>query len=528
MQIRDQLGVIYEDQSFADLFSRRGQPAEAPWRLALVCIFQFMEGLTDRQASEAVQQRIDWKYALALELTDPGFDFSVLSKFRARLIAGGSEMRLFEIMLEHLKTQGLLKAGGRQRTDSTHILAAVRTLNRLERVGETLRHALNVLAEVAPGWLHAHAHPEWYECYGRRMQNYRFPKAETARSELGATIGHDGIYLLQAVDAAVELLWLRDLPAIQTLRQVWAEQYTDLSGDIRFREKKDLESPADLIVSPYDTEARYSVKRGMEWIGYKVHFTETCNEESPHLITHVETTTAGVPDDQVLEAVHQALAKREVLPEIHLVDAGYTDAEGLVSSQRDYGITLMGPVAADPSWQAKAGEGFDKASFLIDWEREVAICPAGKQNYSWLPNGDRSRGVAGGIRVQFSGRDCSACPLRSQCTRAKSAPRELVLLPRGRYEALREAKSRQNTTEFREEYAMRAGVESTHAQGIRRSDLRRTRYVGLAKTRLQHIFTAIALNMVRAVEWLTDTSPAQPPQPKTRISHFAALEKAIA
>jgi transposase len=153
---------------------------------------------------------------------------------------------------------------------------------------------------------------------------------------------------------------------------------------------------------------------------------------------------------------------------------------------------------------------------------------AGKQNYSWLPNGDRSRGVAGGILVQFSGRDCSGCPLRSQCTRAKSASRELVLLPRDRYEALREAKSRQSTTEFREEYALRAGVESIHAQGIRRSELRRTRYVGLAKTRLQHIFTAIALNMVRAVEWLTDPSPVQPPQPKTRVSHFAALEKAIA
>jgi transposase len=185
-----------------------------------------------------------------------------------------------------------------------------------------------------------------------------------------------------------------------------------------------------------------------------VHFTETCDEELPHLITHVETTTAGVPDDQVLESVHQALSQRGVLPEIHLVDAGYTDAEGLVSSQRDYGITLMGPVAADPSWKAKAGEGFDKASFLIDWERAIAICPAGKQNYSWLPNGDRSRGVVGGIRVQFSGRDCSPCPLRPCCTRAKVAPRELVLLPRDRYEALREAKSRQTTAEFREEYAM--------------------------------------------------------------------------
>jgi transposase len=529
MHIRDELGVLYENQSFASLFSTCGQPAEAPWRIALVCIFQFIEGLTDRQAAEAVQQRIDWKYALSLELSDPGFDFSVLCKFRARLIAGGNEMQLFDVMLAHLKTQGLLKVRGRQRTDSTHILAAVRTLNRLERVGETMRHALNILAEVAPDWLRAHTVPEWYERYGRRMENYRFPKAETQRSELGATIGRDGVQLLQVIDMATDLPWLRDLPALEILRQVWTEQYSDLSADtIRFREKKDLDIPANLIASPYDPEARFSTKRGMDWVGYKVHFTETCDEDFPHLITHVETTQASVQDDQVLEAVHQALAEREVLPEVHLVDAGYTDAEGLVSSQRDYGITLMGPVAADPSWQAKAAEGFDKASFLINWDQETAICPAGKQNYSWLPNGDRSRGVVGGIRVQFSAHDCTPCPLRAQCTRANSAPRELVLLPRNRYEALREAKSRQNTAEFREEYAMRAGVESTHAQALHRSGLRRTRYVGLAKTRLQHIFTAIALNMVRTVSWLTDTSLVEVSQPKTRLSRFAALEKAIA
>ncbi len=200
----------------------------------------------------------------------------------------------------------------------------------------------------------------------------------------------------------------------------------------------------------------------------------------------------------------------------------------LVSSQREDGVTLLGPVAADPSWQAKAGEGFDKGSFLIDWEREIVTCPAGKQHYSWLPNGDRSRGVVGDIRIQFASRDWTPCPLRSCCTRAKIAPRELVWLPRERYEALRAAKQRQNTATFQEEYALRSGIESTHAQGMRRSDLRRTRYVGLAKTRLQHMFTAIALNLVRAVSWLTDTSPDEPPQLKTRLSRFSTFEKAIA
>lgn len=525
MQIRDQLGVIYENQSFADLFSTRGQPAEAPWRLALVCIFQFIEGLTDRQAAEAVQQRIDWKYALALELANPGFDFSVLSKFRARLIAGGSEMHLFEVMLDHLKTQGLLKARGRQRTDSTHILAAVRVLNRLERVGETLRHALNTLAEVAPEWLRTHAAPEWYDRYSRRMENYRFPKAQTARDELGETIGRDGLQLLAAVEAATDLPHLQELRAIQILRRVWAEQYSDPPEPIRFREKKDIGSAADLMVSPYDTEARFSTKRGMDWIGYKVHFTETCDEESAHLITHVETTHAAVPDEQILPQVHEALGKQELLPEIHLVDAGYTTAKGLVDSQQDYGVTLLGPVAQDASWQAKAGEGFDRASFLVDWEAHTVTCPAGKQNYSWLPYDDPDKALAQGVRVQFASRDCTPCPLRSHCTKRKATPRELLLQRREEYEALQTAKQRQTTEAFREQYNLRAGVEATHAQGLRRSDLRRTRYIGLAKTHLQHILTALALNLVRVVEWLTEPSQTETVATKTRQSRFAALEE---
>lgn len=518
MQIRDQFQTLYDDHAFAALFSHRGQPAEAPWRLALVCVFQFIEGLTDRQAAEAVQQRIDWKYALALELTDPGFDFSVLSKFRSRVVAGGAELQFFEVLLAQLKAGGFLKARGRQRTDSTHVLAAVRVLNRLERVGETLRQALNALAVEAPEWLRAQAHPDWYERYGRRMENTRFPKAETERQALGATMGEDGFALLGALDAEATCSWLRDLPAVQTLRRVWAEQYLAPPGPVRLCDKQELDSSEHLIVSPYDTEARFSVKRGMEWIGYKVHFTETCDADQPRLLTQVTTTTATLPDDQVLSQIHAALAAYEVLPAVHLVDAGYTDAEGLVSSQSDYGITLLGPVAEDPSWQARAGEGFDKASFVVDWEAHTVRCPAGKQNYSWLPQTDPTKSVVNGVRVQFASRDCSPCVLRAHCTKRKQAPRELILQRREAHEALAAAKQRQTTAAYREQYAARAGIEATHAQGTRRSDLRRSRYIGLARTRLQHLLTATALNLVRTMEWLAGDRPGQ-----TRRSHFAAL-----
>src|SRR5438132_7532440 len=132
IHLRDELGTFFRDEDFLDLFSEKGQPAESAWRLALVMVMQYAEGLTDRQAADAVRTRIDWKYALSLELTDPGFDFSVLSEFRGRLLANGAERRLFDLLLERCRKRRWIKARGKQRTDSTHVLAAIRTIRRLE------------------------------------------------------------------------------------------------------------------------------------------------------------------------------------------------------------------------------------------------------------------------------------------------------------------------------------------------------------------------------------------------------------
>lgn len=202
LRLHDALGPLYDDPLFADLFPSHGQPAETPWRLALVTVFQFMEGLSDRQAAHAVRTRIDWKYALRLELTDPGFDYSVLSEFRTRLLAGQAEQRLLTTLLETAKAHGWVQAKGRQRTDSTHVLAAVRTLNRLELVGETLRHALNVLAEVAPEWLRGWVPAEWYDRYSQRIEGYRLPPTQQARDAYAQLVGADGATLLWQVDQA--------------------------------------------------------------------------------------------------------------------------------------------------------------------------------------------------------------------------------------------------------------------------------------------------------------------------------------
>jgi transposase len=519
IRLRDELGTIYEDHLFATLFSARGQPAESPWRLALTTVMQFAEGLSDRQAADAVRSRIDWKYALSLELPDPGFDHTVLSEFRTRLVAGQAEQLLLETLLTRVRECGLLKARGRQRTDSTHALAAIRVLNRLELVGETMRYALNSLAVVAPDWLRAQAPSEWFDRYGSRVENYQFPKTTAAREALAVAIGADGHRLLQAVDAAPDLPWLQDIPAVATLRRVWAEQYTDPPGPLRWREVKDRVPAAALIASPYDADARYSTKRDLQWVGYKVHLTETCDDDQPHLITQVLTTPATTPDCVMGPAIQHDLAKRNLLPGTHLLDSGYVDAELLVTAQTRHQVDVIGPPFGSYSHQRLTGQGYDLRAFTIDWAAEQARCPQGQTSVKWTPGRDVSGDPV--IRIRFDRATCRACPARQMCTSAKNAPRQLTVRPQVHHKAIQTARQRQETTEFKTQYARRAGIEGTHAQGIRRCGLRQARYIGLAKTHLQHLATAAALNFVRLGEWLAGT-----PRAKTRCSPFAALKAA--
>src|SRR5437016_6457312 len=181
-----------------DLFPTHGQPALAPWRLALVTVFQFMEGLTDRQEASAVRDRLAWKYALSLELTDPGFDHTVLSEFRSRLVEGNAEQRLLDLLLERCREDGWLKAHLRQRTDSTHVLAKIRALNRTLCVAQTMVYVLNVLSEVAADWVRTHVPTEWVERYGERLEHERLPKEEQERQQYANQVGTDGWMLLGA------------------------------------------------------------------------------------------------------------------------------------------------------------------------------------------------------------------------------------------------------------------------------------------------------------------------------------------
>jgi len=514
MNMRDEMGVFFSDEQFVDLFSSRGQPALCPWRLGLITIMQYAENLTDRQTADAVRSRIDWKYALSLELVDPGFDYSVLSEFRSRLIEGSAEQLLLEEMLSRFQEKALLKARGKQRTDSTHILSAIRTLNRLELVAETIIHTLNVLATTVPDWLKGWVDSEWYHRYEKRMDEYRLPQDDKERQAVAETIGVDGHLLLSMVYSPEAPGWLCSIPAVEAMRQVWVQQYYVEEEKVHWRAKDSIPPASVMISSPHDVESRMSHNHKTTWNGYKVHLTESCDAGTPHLITSVITTSSTEPDNNVTEQVHHSLEEKDLLPSEHFVDAGYPSTDLLIDSRKEYGIELVCPMRPDNSWQARTDGAFDISHFSIDWENQKVTCPQSKISSQWK---ESKRYGQDKIVVRFHKNDCQHCPSRPRCTKSQNC-RELTFSPKEKYLALQAVRQVQNTEEFKERYSQRAGIEGTISQAVYALDMRRCRYRGLEKTHLQHVLTACAINLKRVVDWFNEKPHAQ-----TRKSRFAAL-----
>jgi transposase len=436
------------------------------------------------------------------------------------LLVGGAELCLLAALLDVGRARKWLKARGRQRTDSTSVLARVRAVNRLESGGETLRSVLNPLAVVAPQWGQTHCPAAWVRRYGSRSEEYHLPQDKAERHAYAEVMGADGHALLAALSHPQTPSWLRHLPAVETLRQVWRHQFYQEAGQVRWRtEQEGMPPAAQLINAPYDMEARYAKKHTTSWVGYKVHGTETCDDEGPHLMTHVETTAGPVADSEVTARMHQALEGTGLWPHTHIVDTGYVDATLLVASRRDYGVDLLGPTRADSHWQARAGSGFEASRFHLDWEQQQATCPNGNLSASWTSAiKPRNQEV---VTIQCSKADCQPGANRADCTRAQR--RTLTVRPQVYYEALQAAREREASPDYQAEYARRAGIEGPISQGVRAYGLRRARYVGEAKTSLQHAVTAAAINFVRMGNWLMGK-----PLAKTRTSAFERVMKQFA
>jgi len=527
MRVRDELGAWCPDEAFAGAYGVRGAPGISPAQLAVVTVLQFTEDLSDRQAADAVRGRLDWKYCLGLKLDDEGFDFSVLSEFRGRLVRGEMEAVLLEVLLARLAGLGLVGAGMRQRTDSTHVLGRIRQVNRLELAGETVRAALEALAVAAPGWLADVIDVSWQQVYGQRIDDIRLPDSAAGRAELAVQYGRDGYRLLRQVRSPGAPAWLRDLPAVEALRRIWVQQFC-LGHDGEGGEKviwrgdrQGLPPGRTALVSPYDLDVRYSEKRGRGWAGYKVHISETCHEPdaagrraAPNLITSTLTTPAPAADSEMTEPVHDALAARGLLPGEHAADSGYASGELLLAA-RARGITLLAPLRAGSSPQSRSG-GYTADMFTIDWENKQVTCPQGAVSGSWSPSHSKGKPA---IYVQFAGGTCRPCPARAQCTTATRNGRSLGLHPRPVHEAITAARAEQAGQPWRHRYRIRAGIEGTIAQATHVTGIRRARYLGLPRTRLEHNTAAAAINLIRLDAWWTGR-----PLDRTRTTHLQRLQ----
>lgn len=552
MRVRDELGELFEDAEFAEAFGARGKPGWSPGRVAMVTVLQMVENLPDRAAARRVRFDISWKYCLGLGLEDSGFDPSVLSEFRARLVGHGLEERVLDLLVTRLKDAGLIKERGKQRTDSTQVAAAVRELSRLELAGEAVRAALEALAAAAPDWLAATVDiTSWERRYGRRIdESWRPPSSKSQRAALALDFGRDGIGLLKAVYRTGSPVWLRELPALQALRQIVLQNYlmvTDHQGRevVKRRETDDEGLPPAALrrVSPYDPDARYGVKGDKFWVGYKLHISETCRTAAcsegdkpamakgesqapstvPNLITHVETTDATVPDIRLVKPVHQALQRRGVLPAEHYLDSGYASAAQVADAWKQFQVTMVTPLLADVSRQTRENRGYRREDFTVDWDKRQVTCPQGAVSQYWHPCTRRGDAM---IAVRFAPTDCDPCPTRAQCTTGGSGKRygrQIALRPREVHELVHANRTAQQQKSWQAKYALRAGVEGTIHQAVQVTGAHRTRYRGLAKTHLEHVYSAVALNLIRLDAWWNGK-----PLDHQRTSHLSRLSITLA
>jgi len=484
--IGDQLFSFLPEEELTSMYASGGRSSINPIVLSFVTIFQYLEDIPDRVAALWVKTRLDWKYALHLPLEDGGFHYADLCNFRKRLLTHGKESLLFEELLQKIESLGFLKKRGSQRTDSTHVLAVVRQLSRLENLSEGLRMALKAIQEADGAFYQAKLPVLYREHWSKPLSDYQMTDDE--RKAALERVGQDMHWLLGFLKTDRES-FLR-LPELKGLQALFSQHFTLQAQAVSL--KKEAAPGKEKIQTPHDPEARYSTKHGKGWTGYKVHITETANEKGEvNFVTDVTTTNACERDSETLPHIQDTLEERSLKPEEQFVDKGYTTGDNLADSQKK-GIKLMGEVS-----ELENNGLFTADEFTIDFQAKTALCPAGCTCCSWKEF--ESGNHQGEVEIRF-GPQCQDCPLKERCTLSK-AGRKLRL--HRQYPLLKARREEGKTESFKQAMKRRPPVEGTISELVRTHGLRKSRYRGIAKTHLQNLMKGAALNLKRVIKRLS-------------------------
>jgi len=483
--VGDQVNAFLRLKDFVSLYSELGRGAICPIILSLITLFQFLENIPDRVAANWAVTRIDWKYALHLPLTWMGFDHSNLSHFRDRLIEHGAERLVFERVMEWVRSVGFVKKHGKQRTDSTHIIACVERVSRLELAWETLRTALRAIKGQAPMWYERVIPAAFHQAYTERHSDWRLNKEEVKAKMKEA--GGDGFWLLDRLEESAPEEAL-GLPEVETLRQVWKQQFERKEESRKVTVRKPPIKGKGVIQTPHDQDARWAEKRGNDWIGYRLQVSETAEDGvEKQFITDIDVVDANEDDSETVDEIQGRLIERDLKPDEHYVDRGYVSGANLAHSAYR-GTELMGRALSDTSQKP---EGYRQSDFKLDFERREATCPEGRVSKRWYERPQTDGHV--GAEIQFKDR-CEGCPARGQCAPGKSG-RTLTVSPY--HKELEKRRAEQETEAFKEKMKRRPAIEGTISEMTRKHGMRRARYRGKQKVRLQALFSGAAANLKR-------------------------------
>ena len=482
-----------------------GRPPIDPVLLCGVTLLQFMEKVADRRASEQVVYHLGWKYALDLELDDDGFHSTVLVYFRDRLEEKKAERLIFDGVVDLLIELGLVKRKGKQRLDSTHIVGYVKAMSWMECALETLRLALEDLEHEVGNKERPEFWSRLWEFYVEGNLDWRLSKIEQANRH--RQCGRDMRDLLEWIGPENPKLAERE--AMKLLRRVFTEQFEVVEGKLELITQR----PPRAVHNPHDPDAHYADKNTKQWIGYKVHVTETVDPQEPikkkgepaeHFITEMFTTEAAQDEMAGLtEVLKREQEHHEIIPEAMYTDAGYVTEHTLTQAEQN-GIKLLGPTRPDPHKGP-----YNSDAFQVDVDKRQAVCPQGNLSSQCSRIKDNYQGTEY-YRIEWASQ-CDRCPVQKQCTHSKSGRRTLVVGLR--HDLVEQRRREMKQSGFSKSMHPRNGIEGTHSELVRGHGMRQTKYRGLNRVGLSHYFMGAACNVKRYINLLAFQIRTAAPSP---------------